>query len=357
MPFRPKNSRYWHYDFQIRGCRFHGSCETEDYEQAKSVEAQARVNAKQKAKEPAGIFTLSEAIGTYINDVCQHQPSARTAISQGKNLVALIDPKTRLPDLTMAELQKFVSQRRATVANGTVNRDLQFLGRAIKHMVRVHRAITPDLELSSLETKEAEERVRELTPTEQTALLECLRPDLHPLVLFALMTGGRLSELCALQWPAVDLDAGVIRFRQKGGTTRRFPINNELRAFLSSLPRADSLPDSRYVLTYLSHKDQTKDVKPRRKITPSGGIMATIKTAMTDAGIEHFRFHDLRHTFATRLLRLTGNLKLVSRLLGHTQIETTMRYAHVLDDDMREGLDGYAVLGRVPKLSPKASNN
>jgi integrase len=357
MPFRPKNSRYWHYDFQIRGCRFHGSCETEDYEQAKSVEAQARVNAKEKANAPAGVFTLSEAIGTYFNDICQHQPSARTAISHGKNLVALIDPKTKLPEMTMAMVQKFVSQRRAKVANGTVNRDLQFLGRAIKHMVKVHRAIAPDLDLSSLETKEAEERVRELTPTEQAALFENLRSDLQPLVLFALMTGGRLSELCALQWPAVDLDAGVIRFRQKGGTTRRFPINSELRAFLSSLPRANSLPHSRYVLTYLNHKDQAKAVKPRHKITPSGGIMATIKSAMTDAGIEDFRFHDLRHTFATRLLRHTGNLKLVSRLLGHTQIETTMRYAHVLDGDMRDGLDGYAVLSRVPKLSPKTAEN
>jgi integrase len=357
MPFRPKNSRFWHYDFQIRGRRFHGSCGTEDFETAKAVEAQARVDAKQAATAPANVFTLSEAIGTYYADVCQYQPSARTANSHGKNLLALLDPRIRLPDLTMAMLQAYVSKRRATVANGTVNRDLQFLGRAIRHMVKVHRADMADLDMTKLQTKEAEERVRELTPTEQTALLECLRPDLHPLVLFALMTGGRLSELCALQWPAVDLDAGVIRFRQKGGTTRRFPINNELRAFLSSLPRADSLPDSRYVLTYLSHKDQTKDVKPRRKITPSGGIMATIKAAMTDAGIEDFRFHDLRHTFATRLLRLTGNLKLVSRLLGHTQIETTMRYAHVLDDDMREGLDRYAVLGRGPQVTPKAAEN
>jgi integrase len=353
MPFRPANSRYWHYDFQIRGCRFHGSCDTEDFEQAKAIEAQARVDAKTQAKAPVGVFTLSEAIGTYFNDVCQYQPSARTAISHGKNLVSLIDPKTRLPDLTMADVQRFVSKRRAKVANGTVNRDLQFLGRAIRHMVKVHKAVAPDLDLGKMETKEAEERVRELTMTEQAALLDNLRPDLHPLVLFALMTGGRLSELCALQWPAVDLDAGIIRFKQKGGTTRRFPINAELRAFLSSLPRATALPHARHVLTYINHQERGKDAKPRNKITPSGGIMAVIKSAMIEAGIEDFRFHDLRHTFATRLLRQTGNLKLVSRLLGHTQIETTMRYAHLLQSDMEQALESYTVLGRVPKLSPK----
>lgn len=357
MPFRPKNSRYWHYDFQIRGCRFHGSCDTEDFEQAKAVEAQARVDAKTQAKAPAGIFTLSEAIGTYFNDVCQHQPSARTAISHGKNLVALIDPKTKLPDLTMAEVQKFVSKRRATVANGTVNRDLQFLGRAIRHMVKVHKAVAPDLDLAAMETKEAEERVRELTMTEQAALLGKLRPDLHPLVLFALMTGARVSEICALQWSAVDLDAGVIRFKQKGGTTRRFPINGELRAFLSSLPRATDLPHARHVLTYINHRAWGRENFPRHRITPSGGIMATIKAAMADAGVHDFRFHDLRHTFATRLLRQTGNLKLVSRLLGHTQIETTMRYAHTLQSDLEQALENYAVLGRVPKEVPKVAES
>lgn len=354
MPYRPKNSRFWHYDFQVRGCRFHGSCGTEDFEEAKAVEAQARVAARSQAAQPTGIFTLSQAIGTYYADVCQHQPSARTSLSHGKNLTQGLDPKTRLPDLTMAMLQGYISNRRATVANGTVNRDMQFLARAIRHMARVHAAQVPDLDIAALEMREAEERVRELTMAEQEALLQHLRPDLHPLVLFALMTGGRLSELCALQWPAVDLDAGVIRFRQKGGTTRRFPINAELRAFLSSLPLAEALPHARHVITYVNHKAKGH---PRQRVTPSGGTMATIKAAMVAAGIEDFRFHDLRHTFATRLLRHTGNLKLVSRLLGHTQVETTMRYAHVMDEDMRAGLEGYAVTGRVPKKSPKRAKS
>ena len=51
MPFKPKNSRFYHYDFQIRGRRFHGSCGTEDHEEAKSVEANARVAAKAQQVE------------------------------------------------------------------------------------------------------------------------------------------------------------------------------------------------------------------------------------------------------------------------------------------------------------------
>jgi len=63
-----------------------------------------------------------------------------------------------------------------------------------------------------------------------------------------------------------------------------------------------------------------------------------------EAEIEDFRFHDLRHTFATRMLRQTKNLKLVSKLLGHTSVETTTRYAHVMDGDLAEAMDSYFVV-------------
>ncbi|WP_283177864.1 site-specific integrase [Gemmobacter sp. 24YEA27] len=351
MPFRPQGTRYWHYDFQIRGRRFHGSCGTEDFEEAKAVEAEKRVEAKSQATaSPKGIFTLGEALGTYYAEVAQHQSSARTTISQGKALVSGINPETKLHEITMAMIQRHVSSRRSEVANGTVNRELQMLGRALRHMQKIHAATIADLDLKSVEVKEAEERVRELTRDEQTRLFKHLREDLHPLVLLAMMTGARVTALTGLKWSDVDLEARIITMREKGQVTRKFPINNEVRAFLSSLPKAEDLPHSRYVLTYVNHKAKGH---PRHRITPTGGIMEKWKEALVAAGIENFRFHDLRHTFATRMLRQTGNLKLVSRLLGHKQIDTTMRYAHVLDDDLRTALDDYAVTGRVPKKSPK----
>lgn len=351
MPFRIKNSRNWHYDFQIRGRRFHGTCGTDDYEEAKAIEAEQRVLAKSTAAAQAGIFTVAEAIGTYYSDVARHQSSAKTTLSQGKTLMADIDPKTKLPSLTMAMIQRHISIRRAGVANGTVNRAVQMLGRAVRHMGRVHGAQLPALDLPSLESAEPEERVRELSLDEQDRLFAALRADLHPFVTFALMTGARVATIVGLKWSDVDLDAGLITFRLKGGITRRFPVNAEMRAFLSGLPKAATLPHARYVLTYLNGQGK----EPRRhRVTASGGIMGDFRAALAMAGIEDFRFHDLRHTFATRLLRQTGNLKLVSRLLGHTKIETTARYAHVVDFDLRAAIDDYRVTGRVPKKIPKS---
>jgi len=88
---------------------------------------------------------------------------------------------------------------------------------------------------------------------------------------------------------------------------------------------------------------------------PKGGVFnAEFRDALTAAGIVDFRFHDLRHTFATRMLRQTGNIKLVSRLLGHSSIETTARYAHVLVDDMRAALEDFSpVSGADPQNNPQ----
>ncbi|MDN5786510.1 site-specific integrase [Pseudorhodobacter sp.] len=341
MPYRPKNSRFWHFDFQIAGRRFHGSCGTEDFETAKAIEAEARVAAK-STPDQSGVYTLSQTIGTYYADQSQHQPSARTSFSQGKSILEIIPPQTLLADLTQANIQRFVSIRRATVANGTINRQLQYLGRALRHMARTYGAAIPDIDLKAAETREAHERIRELTEGEQSELFKTLRTDLHPLVKFALMTGARKATICGLLWSDVDFATSRIRFRLKGGLTMFFPINAEMRAFLSSLPRADDPAHRRYVLTYIDQ--QTK--RRKRIVTGGGGLDEAWRAALTEAAIPDFRFHDLRHTFATRLLRKTGNLKLVSRLLGHTTVETTTRYAHVLDEDLHDAMAAFSPLGK-----------
>lgn len=349
MPFRPRGSRFYHYDFQIRGRRFHGSCRTDDFEEAKAIEADARVAAARDQKTK-GQFTVSEAIGTYWSDVCRPQPSAGTAMSQGRAIMATLDPKTHLSELRAADLVRMVAKMRATAANGTVNRRIDMLARSIRHMVRVHDADAAEIDWPALKTREAEERVRELTQAEQGRLFAKLRPDLLPMVKFALMTGQRKAEICRLRWSDVNHETQRIHIRVKGGKTHRFPMNAEIRALLSAVPRSNVLRERPYVFTWLSEDGE------RYRIDPSGGHIWTFwREAVAAAEIEDFRFHDLRHTFATRLLRQTGNLKLVSRLLGHASIETTMRYAHVIDEDLAAAMDAFSACGKrpSPEITPE----
>lgn len=339
MPHRPKGTRFWHYDFQIRGRRFHGSCGTDDYEEAKAAE---RVKAR-AAPEITCRFTVSQALGTYWTDICQHQTSARTAKSQAKMILSVMDGARQMEGLTNADLMRYVATRRATVSNATVNRELQILGRALRHMAKIHKATMPDIDLKAVETAEPEERVRELSPAEQGRLFKHLRPDLLPFVTFALLTGARLSTITELRWSDIDHDHRRMTFRLKGGGTMRFPMSHEILALLSAIPRSNVPEHRRFVFTF---EDQGRKDRQRRKIVPNGGgLMEDFRAALSAAEIENFRFHDLRHTFATRMLRHTGNLKLVSRLLGHSKVETTARYAHVLDDDLASALDSASLLG------------
>lgn len=346
MPFRTAKTKIWQYDIQVGGRRFRGSTGTDDYEEAKAIEAEVRRDAKARRTTD---YTLSEAFGTYHIEVCQHQPSASTSASQAKAILKHIPGNTRLTDLEQADLMRMTQKMRAVCSNATVNRRLQYMGRAVRHMAKMHRATLPDLDFRSVEVKEAKERVRELTLAEQDRLFEHLPHDLHEPVKFCLLTGCRISTMAGLLWS--DIGDREIFFRLKGGERMTFPITRELHALLSALPRSNYTHVRRHVFTRLD-----KTTMERIAIVPKGGVFnAEFRKAVADARIPDFRFHDLRHTFATRMLRQTKNLKLVSRLLGHKDIATTSRYAHVLVDDMRDALEDFSPLsGGVPQNKPQS---
>ena len=75
-----------------------------------------------------------------------------------------------------------------------------------------------------------------------------------------------------------------------------------------------------------------------------------------ETGITDLRLHDLRHDFCTKLLRATRNLKLVQKAVGHSNINTTAKYAHVLDDEIGEGMEAMEAKrncdGEIPGICP-----
>jgi integrase len=114
--------------------------------------------------------------------------------------------------------------------------------------------------------------------------------------------------------------------------------------------RQPARPASEFVFTYecaRTTRDRLGRVREagRRYPFSATGWRRTWKRALAEAGVADFRFHDNRHTAGTRLLRRTGNLRLAQRMLGHTRIETTTRYAHVILDDLAEGM---AMMTRNP---------
>lgn len=141
---------------------------------------------------------------------------------------------------------------------------------------------------------------------------------LTPLVLLALNTGLRRGELFGLRWSGVDLDGRRVVVHGEGtktGQTRIVPINSEAVAVLSAWRPAEV---SSAALVF-----------PGRKGEPLTDIKTAWLKLMKRAEIDGFRFHDLRHTFASKLVMASVDLNTVRDLLGHSDLKMTLRYAHL----------------------------
>jgi len=158
-------------------------------------------------------------------------------------------------------------------------------------------------------------RLRYLSKEESTALVDACKPHLRPIVVTALNTGMRKEEILSLEWERhIDLRNGFILLDiTKNGDRREVPINQTLRKTLQSLVRHIASP---YVFT---------DARGRR----FANVVRSFKSACKKAGIKDFRFHDLRHTFASRLVMAGVDITTIKELLGHKTLTMTLRYAHL----------------------------
>ena len=174
--------------------------------------------------------------------------------------------------------------------------------------------------------KRYKERKRErfLSPEETERLGEVLReaeaemPSAVAAIRLLLLTGCRLSEIQFLRWEYVKGDCIELPDAKTGG--RIVPLGPEARAVLSALPRQDDNP---WVIGGKLPGSHLTDLqRPWRRIRER-------------AGLEDVRIHDLRHSFASRALALGESLTMIGKLLGHTQVQTTARYAHLARDSIQ----------------------
>jgi len=158
-------------------------------------------------------------------------------------------------------------------------------------------------------------RLRYLSKEECQDLINACDKHLRPIVVTALNTGMRKSEILNLRWDNVDLKHGFILLdRTKNGERREIPINDTLRTTLDGLIRHLDTP-------YVFYDPATGK--------PYQDIKRSFNSALRRAGIRDFHFHDLRHTFASHLVMAGVDLTTVKELLGHKTLTMTLRYAHL----------------------------
>ena len=180
---------------------------------------------------------------------------------------------------------------------------------------------------------EPEERVRELHDHEAAALDLAIRPDYEPWLRFARLTGLRLDETL-IRWRNVNWEAGLIVTTGKGGKTVKTQITDEVKDLLEPL-KGDN---KEYVFTYICQRRGRGHIVGQRYPIGYEGAKTQWRRARERAKLVDFRFHDIRHDVGTKLLRETGNMKLVQKALNHSDLKTTARYAHVYDEDIAAAL-------------------
>ena len=167
-------------------------------------------------------------------------------------------------------------------------------------------------------------RERFLSPEETERLGQVLReaeeemPSAVAAFRLLLLTGCRMSEIRDLRWDYVKDDCIELPDAKTGG--RVVPLGPEARAVLSAIPRDEDNP---WVIAGRLPGSHLTDLqRPWRRIRKQ-------------AGLEGVRIHDLRHSFASRALALGESLTMIGKLLGHTQVQTTARYAHLARDSIQ----------------------
>ena len=261
----------------------------------------------------------------------------------------------RLSQITYLDLETYRNKRKAAPlksgksrSDATVNREMAVLGHMLSKAVEWGLLETsPFKKGKRLMFRENNRRLRFLTESEINRLLMECPSHLKPIVEMALLTGMRRGELLGLKWEQIR-NGFIYLSETKSGKARQIPINDRLAQVLKDMRKKNQLK-SEYVFC-----------------GPDGKRLYEVKRSFAGAcrraALEDFRFHDLRHTFASHLVMAGISLKAVQELLGHADIKMTMRYSHLSQAHLKDAVAALNGLGdgkemvNIPQNGKKAAN-
>ncbi len=243
-----------------------------------------------------------------------------------KRLKACFDDllSKKLSEMNAWIVEKWRSKRlKAGIRPATVNRDITTLKAALSKAVEWETLSTHPLASIKPIKTDSRGKVRFLSADEEKRLRKVLnekggrRPKLmKPLILLAMNTGMRRGELFHLTWQNVNYNTKTITVvgeKAKSGSTRHIPMNAEAVQVLKDWQKIS----------------EGELVFPGKDGAPLNNTKKSWATTLDDARIIGFRFHDLRHTFASNLVMAGVDLNTVRDLLGHGDLKMTLRYAHL----------------------------
>lgn len=358
--YRTAKSPYIQIDVQYAGARLRCSSGTASQREAEAIiedwkTAQRRRLSGIVEPKTKPDLTINEAAARYYEEIGAGRKSAEEIDRDLAWLVESIGPDTRLSEIDENLILKLMAQRRgegsrrnakwAPVSETTLNREIvERLRAVLTRAAKVWKAEAPVINWKDVASPEPEggQFGKELTPQQEADLFAKLRPDLHAIMRFDLVTGVRIGALRQLEWRHVDFVSGTIRVMKKsknpGTHWHTVPLTREARQIL--LGEQGRHP--RFVWTYVVHQRRGSRAPGDRLPLTWAVLRNQTDNALKAAGLrdeEKFRRHDIRHTAARRVLRQSKNLSAVKSMLGHSDISMTVRYASATLEDVRAAME------------------
>lgn len=319
-----KKGRYWHYDFWHKGQRYVGSTRQVSKTVARQVEDQKVKEVREGLIED---IPFDQLVKRYLA-LHAAGKKARKFYEWTTKVLEAHFGKTMLSRIGVREVEEFAAKRRAKVKPSTANRSLAVLKSMFNKAMDWNYASSNPVRKVKL-AKEHNKREHFLSEEEGARLLEATPEKVRPIVLAALHTGARRGELLGLGWEDVDFRSKVVHFRDtKNGTDRAVPLDATLEGVLRALPRPLA--------------GGPVFAGDSGRLTPNE-LRNGFERAVRESKLVGLRFHDLRHSYASFLVRAGVPLNTVRELLGHRSLEMTLRYSHLSPDHKREAvrvLDG-----------------
>ena len=328
-----RRGRIWYADYYANGERFQESTGMANKREAEKFLA-LRISEVQRGVfvKPANA-TLAELGERYIEYAKLHKRSWKRDVQMLGNLQAFFGP-SKLRDITPLRIEQYQRERVNDVRPATSNREMALL----KHMFNIaerwgqHQGANPVRFVKFL--PEDNLRFETLSEDQERTLLLASPPCLRDMIRFAINTGLRTSDIFNLQWMEVDIEQKRLKkIVKKSERPLSLPLNDTAFEIVETRRAVRQGP---YVFYNPMTGGTFKDVR--------GALAAAVKRA----GLEKVTWHMFRHTFASRLTRDGVDIVTVKELLGHSNITTTMRYAHSNDDAKRRA---------VQRLSRLANDN
>ncbi len=167
-----------------------------------------------------------------------------------------------------------------------------------------------------------------MTKDEEKRLLENSPEWLREIMVFALNTGLRKDEILSLEWSRVDFERKTILIQKtKNGKPRTIPLNQSALNVLVQRSKVKSI------------KSDIVFINSRGTKIDKSNLANVFNKAVKEVKISNFKFHDLRHTFCTRLAQKGIDIYKIAKLAGHENIKMTQRYSHHCPESLRDGVE------------------